>query len=111
MFRESRITCCAMRNTLYLLMIQSFRHKGLLRFYESGSKAGIQPHHAKRLRMQLVALDTAQIIDDMNIAGFRLHPLKGEEKGRWSIWVNGNWRLTFEFRDGHAYVLDYEDYH
>jgi proteic killer suppression protein len=45
------------------------------------------------------------------IAGYRLHPLKGEEKGRWSIWVNGNWRLTFEFRDGHAYVLDYEDYH
>ena len=61
--------------------------------------------------MQLVALDTAHIIDDMNIAGFRLHPLKGEEKGRWSIWVNGNWRLTFEFRGGHAYVLDYEDYH
>jgi toxin HigB-1 len=52
-------------------MIQSFRHKGLRRFYESGSQAGIQPHHAKRLRMQLVALDTAQIIDDMNIAGFR----------------------------------------
>jgi proteic killer suppression protein len=104
-------SCCAMRNALYLLMIQSFRHKGLRRFYESGSHTGIQPHHAKRLRMQLVALDTAQIIDDMNIAGFRLHPLKGEGKGRWSIWVNGNWRLTFEFREGHAYVLDYEDYH
>ncbi len=101
-----------MRNALYyFFMIQSFRHKGLLRFYESGSQAGIQPHHAKRLRMQLVALETAQIIDDMNIAGFRLRPLKGEEKGRWSIWVNGNWRLTFEFRDGHAYVLDYEDHH
>jgi proteic killer suppression protein len=52
-----------------------------------------------------------QTIDDMNIPGFRLHPLKGEGKGRWSIWVNGNWRLTFEFRDGHAYLLDYEDYH
>ena len=100
-----------MRNALYYRMIQSFRHKGLRRFYESGSQAGIQPHHAKRLRMQLVALDTAQTIDDMNIAGFRLHPLKGAERGRWSIWVNGNWRLTFEFRDGHAYVLDYEDYH
>jgi len=104
-------SCCAVRNALYCLMIQSFRHKGLRRFYESGSQAGIQPHHAKRLRMQLVAFDTAQIIDDMNIAGFRLHPLKGEEKGRWSIWVNGNWRLTFEFRDGHAQSLDYEDYH
>ncbi len=92
-------------------MIQSFRHKGLRRFYESGSLAGIQPQHAKRLRMQLVALDSAQIIEDMDIPGFRLHPLKGADRGRWSIWVNGNWRLTFEFRDGQAYVLDYEDYH
>jgi proteic killer suppression protein len=86
-------------------MIQSFRHKGLRRFYETGSLAGIQPQHAKRLRMQLAALDTAHVMDDMNIAGFRLHALKGAEKGRWSIWVNGNWRLTFEFRDGHAYGL------
>jgi len=92
-------------------MIQSFRHKGLRRFYESGSLAGIQPQHAKRLRMQLAALDSSQVIEDMDIAGFRLHPLKGADRGRWSIWVNGNWRLTFEFRDGQAYVLDYEDYH
>lgn len=92
-------------------MIQSFRHKGLRRFYESGSLAGIQPQHARRLRMQLASLDSAQVIEDMDIAGFRLHPLKGADRGRWSIWVNGNWRLTFEFRDGQAYVLDYEDYH
>jgi proteic killer suppression protein len=92
-------------------MIQSFRHKGLRKFFESGSAAGIQPHHAKRLRMQLTALDTAQSIEDMNIPGFRLHPLKGEARGRWSVWVNGNWRLTFEFKEGHAYILDYEDYH
>lgn len=50
-------------------------------------------------------------IEDMDIPGFRLHPLKGRETGRWSIWINGNWRLTFEFRDGNAYLLDYEDYH
>ncbi|MBX7054043.1 MAG: type II toxin-antitoxin system RelE/ParE family toxin [Pyrinomonadaceae bacterium] len=92
-------------------MIRSFRHKGLGKFFETGSRAGIQPHHAKRLRMQLAALDTAQSIEDMDIPGFRLHSLKGKETGRWSIWVNGNWRLTFEFIDGHAYVLDYEDYH
>lgn len=92
-------------------MIQSFRHKGLRKFFESGSAAGIQSHHAKRLRMLLVALDTALSIEDMNVPGFRLHPLKGAERGRWSVWVNGNWRVTFEFRDGHAYVLDYEDYH
>ena len=92
-------------------MIHSFRHKGLKRFYEAGSAAGVQPHHAKRLRMLLTALDTAQSIEDMDIPGFRLHPLKGKERGRWSVWVNGNWRITFEFKDGHAYVLDYEDYH
>lgn len=92
-------------------MIQSFRHKGLRTFFESGSVAGVQPQHAKRVRMLLTALDTAQSLEDMDIPGFRLHPLKGDERGRWSVWVNGNWRLTFEFRDGHAYVLDYEDYH
>jgi proteic killer suppression protein len=92
-------------------MIQSFRHKGIRKFFESGNAAGILPHHAKRLRMLLAALDTAQSIEDMNVPGFRLHSLKGSERGRWSVWVNGNWRLTFEFRDGHAYVLDYEDYH
>jgi proteic killer suppression protein len=92
-------------------MIQSFRHKGLRRFYESGSAAGIQPKHAKRLRMLLTALDTSQVIGDMDVPGFNLHPLKGQGKGRWSVWVNGNWRVTFEFRDGHAYILDYEDYH
>ena len=92
-------------------MIQSFRHKGLKKFFESGSAAGIQPHHSKRLRMLLAALDTALSIEDMNVPGFRLHALKGSERGRWSVWVNENWRLTFEFKDGHAYVLDYEEYH
>jgi len=92
-------------------MIQSFRHKGLRRYFETGSSAGIQPAHAKRLRMILTALDTAMAIEDMDIAGLRLHSLKGTERGRWSVWVNGNWRVTFEFRESHAYVLDYEDYH
>jgi proteic killer suppression protein len=92
-------------------VIKSFRHKGLKKFFESGSAAGIQPHHARRLRMLLAALDTAQSIEDMNVPGFRLHPLKGTDRGRWSVWVNGNWRLTFEFEAGQAYLLDYEDYH
>lgn len=61
--------------------------------------------------MQLAALDTAQSIDDMDLPGFALHPLKGEMQGRWAVSVNGNWRLTFEFQDGNAYVLNYEDYH
>jgi toxin HigB-1 len=92
-------------------MITSFRHKSLRKYFESGSLAGIQPAHANRLKMQLAALDTAQVIDDMDIPGFRLHPLKGSDRGRWSIWVNGNWRVTFEFENGNAFVLDYEDYH
>ena len=61
--------------------------------------------------MQLAALDTALTIDDMDLPGFRLHRLKGEFAGRWSITVNGNWRLTFEFLDGNATIVDYEDYH
>ena len=92
-------------------MIKSFRLKGLKRFYESGSTAGIQAAPKHKLRMELIALETAHSIEDMEVPGFRLHPLKGKSKGRWSIWVNGNWRLTFEFRDGNAYILDYEDYH
>ncbi|MEO8224110.1 MAG: type II toxin-antitoxin system RelE/ParE family toxin [Gammaproteobacteria bacterium] len=92
-------------------MIRSFRHKGLRKFFESGNHSGIQPKHAKRLRMQLAAIDTAQAIADIDVPGFRLHSLRGEGQGRWSIWVNGNWRLTFEFREGDAYILDYEDYH
>ena len=92
-------------------MIKSFRHKGLRKLFEMGNITGVQASHAKRLRMQLAALETAQTVDDMDLPGFALHPLKGEMRGRWAISVNGNWRLTFEFQDGNAYVLDYEDYH
>jgi len=62
-------------------------------------------------RLQFVALDTARVVADMDVPGYRLHPLKGRAKNRWSIWVSGNWRLTFEFKDGNAYVLNYEDYY
>lgn len=92
-------------------MIKTFRHKGLRKLFETGSTAGVQASQATRLRFQLAALDTAQTIEDMDIPGFRLHPLKGDMKGRWSIMVNGNWRITFEFKDGNAYILNYEDYH
>ena len=92
-------------------MIKSFRHKGLRRLFETGNTSGVQASHAKRLRMQLTALDTAKVIADMDVPGFRLHRLKGALQARCSISVNGNWRITFEFKDGNAYVLDYEDYH
>jgi len=92
-------------------VIKSFRHKGLQRFFERGIKSGIQSKHAQRLRLQLAALDTALTIEDMDIPGYQLHRLKGKVKNRWSIWVNGNWRLTFEFREGDVHILNYEDYH
>ncbi len=92
-------------------MIKSFAHKGLKVFYETGSVKGIQANHAKKLRMQLAALDTACVIEDVNIPGYRLHPLQGNRIGIWSITVNGNWRLTFEFIEGNVHVLNYEDYH
>jgi proteic killer suppression protein len=92
-------------------MISSFRHKGLKQFYGTGSVAGIQPTHKKRLRLMLSALDTATRIEDMDIPGYRLHPLKGKRKGIWSVSVSGNWRVTFRFAQGNAHVVNYEDYH
>jgi proteic killer suppression protein len=92
-------------------VIKSFKHKGLQRFYEKGNMSGVQTEHEKRLRMQLAALDTAQTLEDMNIPGFRLHPLKGDRKGLWAITVNKNWRLVFKFENGHVYEVNYEDYH
>jgi toxin HigB-1 len=92
-------------------LIKSFKHKGLERFYKSGSTSGIQTSHAKKLRMQLAALDSAQTINDIDIPGYRLHPLKGFRSSFWSIRVNGNWRLTFEYTSGNIYILNYEDYH
>ena len=100
---------CATRYTS--TVIKSFRHKGLRKYFETGSKAGIQKRHMSRLRLQLAALDTSQRVEDMDVPGYRLHQLKGRVKNRWSIWVSGNWRLTFEFREGDVHVLDYEDYH
>lgn len=92
-------------------MIKSFKHKGLKKFYETGSVAGINPAHRQKIRMRLTALDTATTIEDMDLPGFRLHPLKGDKKGVWAIDVSKNWRITFEFIDGDAYVVNYEDYH
>ena len=90
---------------------KSFKHKGLRKFFETGSTAGIQATHKQKLRMRLAALDTATVIEDIDLAGFRLHPLKGKMRGLWAIDVSKNWRITFEFRDGDVYVVSYEDYH
>lgn len=92
-------------------MIKNFKHKGLRKFFLTGNTAGIQNSHKFRLEERLQALDTAFSIDDMDIPGWRLHALKGIRAGLWSIQVSGNWRIVFEFVDGHAYVVNYEDYH
>lgn len=92
-------------------MIRRFRHKGLQRFFESGSKSGIQAQHADRLRLILAQLQAATSPRDMDLPGLVLHPLKGERKGTWSVRVSGNWRVTFAFAGKDADSVDYEDYH
>jgi proteic killer suppression protein len=92
-------------------VIKTFRHKGLHRYFEKGSKAGIQPGHEERFRMRLAALDTATCIEDLDLPGFRLHPLKGDRKGSWAIDVSRNWRIVFSFEGGNACTVDYEDHH
>jgi toxin HigB-1 len=91
-------------------MIKSFKHKGLEKFFTTGSKAGIQPAHATKLLEQLSLLNAVERVSSMNVEGWDLHPLKGNLKGHWSVKVNGNWRMTFRF-DEHAEVVDYQDYH
>lgn len=92
-------------------MIKTFAHKGLQRFFVSGSTAGIQAIHAARLRLILAMLDQATRALDMDAPGLRLHALKGKLKGHWAVMVQANWRITFRFEDGDAHVVDYQDYH
>jgi toxin HigB-1 len=93
-------------------MIKSFRHKGLKAFFELGSMAGIQAAHARRLAAMLSRLNQTTDAQGMNLPGWRLHPLKGRElKGHFSVWVNGNWRMTFTFEGTDAVLVDYQDYH
>ena len=92
-------------------MIRSFRHRGIELFFRTGSKAGIQPKHAEKLRRQLFALDNARQAQDLNALGWHLHQLRGGLASHWSIDVSGNWRLTFAFDGDDAVLVDYQDYH
>lgn len=92
-------------------MIKKFRHKGLARFFSTGSTSGIQSAHAKRLSLILSRLHASTKPKDMDLPGLKLHELKGKDKGRWSVWVSGNWRVTFKFEEVDASDVDYEDYH
>lgn len=92
-------------------MIRSFKHKGLAKFFKSGSTTGIQAAHRKRLRLILGRLNAASAPKDMDLPGLRLHGLSGNRIGIWSVTVSGNWRVTFRFEDGNAEIVNYEDDH
>lgn len=95
-------------------MIKSFKHKGLANFFEIGSTVGIQCAHEKKLRLILGRLNAAIKPQDMSLPGLKLHKLSGLRRDTWSVWVNGNWRITFDFENGHAKHVthvNYEDYH
>ncbi len=92
-------------------MILSFKHKGLEKFFNSGSTAGIQAKHAVKLRILLFTLDNATSPRDMSAPNWHLHQLSGDLANHWSVRVNGNWRMTFKFENGDATIVDYQDYH
>ena len=92
-------------------MIRSFRHRGLKALYEGRGEKRVAPQHLVRLRDILAVLDRGGKSEDMNLPGFRLHPLKGELKGHWAVTVFGNWRVTFRFEAGDVFDVDYLDYH
>lgn len=92
-------------------MIKSFKHKGLEDFFYSGKKKGIKPEHANRLGKILDRLNAASEIRDMNYPGSNLHKLSGNLTSQYAVNVSGNWRIFFEFIDGNAYIVSYDDYH
>jgi proteic killer suppression protein len=92
-------------------MIQSFAHKGLERYFETGNKSGIQPHFEKRIRLILGRLNASCESKDMNLPGLRLHALQGELQSFWAVTVSGNWRIIFRFKDEDVIDVNLVDYH
>ena len=92
-------------------MIESFKDRRLKRFYESGKASQLQPDMVNRIRTIIARLDIALTINDLRVYSFRLHPLKGDRKGYWSITVRTNWRIIFRFKDGNAFDVELIDYH
>ena len=92
-------------------MIETFAHKGLEDFFFEGTKKGIQPKQASKLEEILDRLNQAREIRDMNFPGSGLHLLQPKKESRWAVKVSGNWRITFVFKEGHAFEVNYEDYH
>lgn len=93
-------------------MIKSFKHKGLKRLFERNEIQGVSAGQVQKLLDVFAALDTAEEPGDVGLfPGWRLHPLKGDLKGFWSVTIAGNWRLIFRFEDGDAFDIDFIDYH
>ena len=92
-------------------MIKSFRHKGLKQLFETGKSRGVSADLTRRAVRQLDLLNRAGQPSDVDLPGYRLHELKGDRKGTWSLTVSGNWRITFTFSEGDTYDVDLEDYH
>jgi len=92
-------------------MIRSFSHKGLEKFYKTGSTKGIQAIHANKISRILAVLDAMSELNDLNSPAYRLHPLTGDLKGLWAVTVQANWRITFKFENENVYIVDYQDYH
>jgi toxin HigB-1 len=92
-------------------MIVKFTHRGLSRYFQHSEQRGIPPQHAPRIERILDRLDAATKPDDMNVPGYRFHPLRGDRKGEYAVNVSGNWRITFRFDDENATDVNLEDYH
>ena len=92
-------------------MIESFKHKGLKKFYEEDDSRKLPPEMVERIRDILTALDAALAVEELNRPSFRLHPLKGDLKGNWAVTVRANWRVIFRFSNGAAADVDFVDYH
>jgi toxin HigB-1 len=92
-------------------MILRFRYKGLNRLYARAETSGVSAQHVKRLRIILAALATSKVPADMDLPGLRLHPLKGDRRGQWAVWLSGNWRVVFEFESENVTNVDLVDYH
>ena len=94
-----------------LVLVKTFRHKGLKRLFEKDSPSGVRADQADRIRDVLTHLDSATSPTDLDLPGYRLHALKGDRKGFWSVTISGNWRITFRFESGHVFEVDLVDYH
>jgi proteic killer suppression protein len=94
-----------------ILVIRSFKHRGLKRLYERDDRSGIRPDFADTIQEILTVLDDAAMPLELNLPGYRLHPLKGDLKGFWSVTVRANWRIIFRFEGANAFDVELIDYH